>query len=221
MMEAVYIEGLIDERASIRAARRLATHVLSRRSSVVAVDALPGVGKTTFALNLKKILQASGVTTAIVGTDLDLLPRAERGDRSMTDFFTQNLTGEVLKDLNHNRVLYFNAYQHKTGTCNPLALSVPAASRGVTLIEGLRSIEGVLKVSPKAQVTIVRLVLPEEVRLERNFQRDTKHRGLNPDFVRKRIDQHRRELIGYYKDLDKEIRGTTLNQKMRPSRMAA
>jgi uridine kinase len=139
---------------------------------LVAIDGLGGAGKSTFADDLARCLQARKISVQVVHMDDFYLPSAQRPDHSVQtgqvggDFDWQRLRDQVLIPLTHGQRAAYQRYDWGT---DALGEWIALAGHQVVIVEGVTALRHELRDHYHLTVWID---CPRPTRLARGIARD-------------------------------------------------
>lgn len=185
--------------------RVICNEILSQNNGplTVAIDGPPGAGKTVLTSHLVDRIKDLGLEISHFGTDLEVKPRSARAESSdITDWHEDQVIGEVLT--HPGAIVEFAAYNLFTHNRDVnTRLSIPSC--GVTIIEGMHSIDRALKYS-QGEVITVRFNVDDEAREKRRTTRNIVTGRWVREEAESRTSKQRLALKCYYADLDKYLR---------------
>lgn len=182
-----------------------------RSRLLVAVDGAPGSGKSTIARLIYEAIVRQGVPITSVSTDLDVLPRVERPPGStIIDWHGEDLVREVVQHPGAN--FAWQAYDLNTQARGEY-VRVVTPEVGVVILEGLHAIERTLQYArDKDQVTMVHVVVPEEVRELRRRKRNLSGGRLRFQDPSQRMGNQRPVIRDYFGDLKKDLESSSCSR---------
>lgn len=184
------------------------------RKSIVVLDGQPGIGKTTLAKGLSYGLNGD-VRHALVGMDMDVLSRKERGDKEIVMCHPGEIVREaVRRHLGQGGELDAMVHSSLTGTRDiERKLIVPGVNNGILIVEGVGAILAVREELGRLGVGLNRVVEvlltgPQESIEARRQERDIQSKGLPEAEAERRVRDQRATLEAFYRDLSEEMKST-------------
>ncbi|PIR55237.1 hypothetical protein COU74_02440 [Candidatus Peregrinibacteria bacterium CG10_big_fil_rev_8_21_14_0_10_36_19] len=195
---------------------RICEKIDSGEINLVAIDGPPGIGKTTLIAQVIHYLAMRNMPYCVVGTDDDCIERDQRDGLELLSFHTGEIVRRVINAhvdprFPNGASLDFKRYSSKTGKRDePHSYNVPG-SKGVLIVEGVRSSEHTLDVMADYRSEVLRRCLfvlleksGELVEMQR-LERDMNAKGLAESVVMERIASQRDHLSYYFGLLRKRL----------------
>lgn len=198
----------------VELARNIVERIREKYIHTVVIEGPPGVGKTTLMNNLGGAMLSRKMAFDVVSTDDDVLPRSERIGKDIIEFHPGGVVREAINmKASGGGTLRYQAYNSRTGGIDLSAQkTIRGTDKAVLLVEGVRSVEYVMKQYAhfrheyQARVLYILLLKPVEIVEQQRIQRDISLKGLSQTEVDHRIQTQRSSLRDYYADLERELK---------------